>query len=189
MASSMIWVAFIVAVVAVSASTLTFVPTPPLSAGAFELYSNLPALTVDSPSMVTPTKTPLAQMSPEGADAIALQTGSGLLVKQSRESDTADGSKTTDIKPGLSMTKGQLEEVLGSALDVKFNLKVLADKAGEKPECDLRGNSCIGPEILGQIPVHLKVNHLTIGGVLISTMTSESTNLEQGPVNYGNIHV
>lgn len=160
----MISIAFFAILAAVSASMAKSASTSSLGAGAFEVYSNPPTLTINSPSKVAPTRTQLVQLYPEGASTIA-------------------------SIPNLPMTKSQLEQVLGSALDVKFNLEVLADRDSEKSEGDSIRDGGMEPKVLGQIPVHLKVHHLSIGGVLIPTMTSEFINKEQGPVNYGNIHV
>ncbi|KAF8976555.1 hypothetical protein BGZ46_008169 [Entomortierella lignicola] len=85
----------------------------------------------------------------------------------------------------LEMTKTQFEELIGLALDVEFDLNVISDTTD--PEF---GNEDSGSdsELLGKIPVHLKIKELKIGGSLVPKMIAENWNLKVDPLNFGNIH-
>ncbi|KAF9345337.1 hypothetical protein BGX26_003259 [Mortierella sp. AD094] len=97
------------------------------------------------------------------------------------------GSRASTEEPVLQpieITKEQLEELLGLALDAKFNLKVISDNSDSKIGNKV-GDS--GPELLGMIPMHLKIKELKIGGISAPKMQAESWNLKVDSSNFGNI--
>ncbi|KAF9994521.1 hypothetical protein BGZ80_000722 [Entomortierella chlamydospora] len=86
----------------------------------------------------------------------------------------------------IEITKKQLEKLLGLALDTTFNLKVMSDNSDFKAGNEV-GDS--GSELLGTIPVHLKIKELKIGGILAPKIETESLNLKVDPSNFGNIKI
>ena len=99
--------------------------------------------------------------------------------------NTADPEAADRTDPMRTrITKTQLEGMLGLALDTKFTLEVVSD-----PDVNSMAGDQRQARVLGEIPVHLRVKELQIGGVSIPRLQAESVNAKMGGVNYGNIWV
>ncbi|KAG0054803.1 hypothetical protein BGZ83_010365 [Gryganskiella cystojenkinii] len=175
------WLSILFFIVAFSSEKLVRGQATEISKDDFEVYSSAPALTVNpTAKFAAAVGTPLLTTLAKGKTGAIVSELDALLSTKTitpSASESSLGSESSTV--AYSATKKQLEEVLGYALDVKFKLEVLSDED--------KGTSK-NTKVLGEIPVHLKVHQLTIGGVLVPTMASSVVNEQMGPLNYGNIH-
>lgn len=84
----------------------------------------------------------------------------------------------------IPISKEQLEKLLGVVMDTTFILDVLADDKQVFTDMG-QGHRVTG--LLGRIPVHFKIQEMTVGGVTLPRVKAESLNLKTDPVNFGNI--
>ncbi|KAI1313368.1 hypothetical protein EDD11_002678 [Mortierella claussenii] len=150
-----------------------YAPNPPLHIG-------IPSVTTAIVTVLAATMTPMLPKerliprlppTPQTLASASIATSVSPLPSASEK----------DLKPSnqaIQVSKKQLEAILGLALDAHFDLNVVSEEL--IPE---NGTS----EVMGTIPVHLKVKELTVGGVSTPVIDVSSINQKVDPINYGNI--
>ncbi|KAF9090132.1 hypothetical protein BGX29_011639 [Mortierella sp. GBA35] len=160
------------------------IPTPLVLLLVSSLVSSTLALTLSFPRSGLPLSPPRAATTATTTASFETYAANPKLLVTPIPTPTPTSSIRPDPesaeKQTFQVTKDQLEGLLQQVLQFDFQLQVVS---GTPDPASASGDR----ELLGEIPVQIKVRKLRIGGLSAPRVHFETLNDQRDPVNYGNI--